>query len=54
MNPKDFRKLSASVKVLTLHQHQVLMDRLQPDAQGEVDCVKAVPVNAVQYPHKPN
>lgn len=33
MNPKDFRKLSASVKVLTPHQRQVLMDRLQPDAQ---------------------
>jgi transposase-like protein len=33
MNPKDFRRLSASVKVLTPHQRQVLMDRLLPDAQ---------------------
>ena len=38
MNPKDFRKLSASVKVLTPHQRQVLMDRLPPDAQTSASC----------------
>ena len=34
MNLKDFRKLSGAVKGLTPHQRQVLMDRLQPAAQG--------------------
>lgn len=33
MTPKDFRKLSSLVKMLTPHQRQVLMDRLQPAAQ---------------------
>ena len=38
MNPEDFRKLSAPVKVLTPHQRQVLMDRLPPDAQTSASC----------------
>ena len=33
MKPNDFRKLSIALKELTLHQRQVLMDRLQPAAQ---------------------
>lgn len=34
MKPNDFRKLSSVLKELTPHQRQVLMDRLQPEAQG--------------------
>jgi transposase-like protein len=33
MKPDDFRKLSSAAKLLTPHQRQVLMDRLQPTAQ---------------------
>lgn len=33
MKPSDFRKLSRTLKDLTPHQRQVLMDRLQPAAQ---------------------
>ena len=38
MKPSDFRKLSSVLKELTPHQRQVLMDRLQPAAQGSASC----------------
>ena len=34
MKPDDFRKLSSTLKELTPHQRQVLIDRLQPAAQA--------------------
>lgn len=34
MKPHNFRKLSSTLKELTQHQRQVLMDRLQPAAQA--------------------
>lgn len=53
MNLKDFRKLSGAVKGLTPHQWQVLMDRLQPAAQGSASynlVETRVPANPV-CPH---
>ena len=38
MIPKDFRKLSSSVKMPTPHQRQVQVDRLQPAAQKSASC----------------
>ena len=38
MKAHDFRKLSISLKTLTPHQRQVLMDRLEPAAQASESC----------------
>ena len=38
MKPHDFRKLSISLKTLTPHQRQMLMDRLEPAAQASASC----------------
>jgi transposase-like protein len=38
MKPDDFRQLSSATKLLTPHQRQVLMDRLQPTAQVSASC----------------
>lgn len=53
MKANDFRKLSSSLKDLTPHQRQVLVDRLQPAAQASASC-QLIETRVTERPNCPH